>query len=76
MYQIVLIQVFSNVLVICGFLLVFIFGRDLLLNSHTPTPGKTLGYIGALMLLVGLLVELVVYVYSVSNLEGSYSFSG
>ena len=76
MYQIVLLQILANILVICGFLLVFIFRRDLLLNSHTPTTGKTLGYIGALILLVGLLAELVIYVYSVSNLAGSYSFSG
>ena len=76
MYQIVLLQVLANILVICGFLVMFIFRRDLLLNSHTPTVGKTLGYIGALTLLVGLLAELVIYVYSVSNLAGWYSFAG
>ena len=76
MYQIVLLQILANILVICGFLLVFIFRRDLLLNSHTPTTGKTLGYVGALILLVGLLAELVIYVYSVSNLAGWNSLSG
>ena len=76
MYQIVLLQILANILVICGFLLVFIFRRDLLLNSHTPTTGKTLGYVGALILLVGLLAELVIYVYSVSNLAEWNSLSG
>ena len=68
MHQIVLIQIFAHILVICGFLLLFVFRRDLLLNSHTPTNGKTLGYVGALFLLVGLLAELVIYIYSGSNL--------
>ena len=76
MHQIALLQILAHVLVICGFLLVFIFRRDLLLNSQTPTAGKTLGYLGALVLLVGLLAELVIYIYSVANLSGWYSFSG
>jgi len=70
MYQIAWLQLLAYVLIISGFLLMFIFRRDLLLNSNTPSSGKTLGYIGALLLLVGLLVELVIYAYSVSNLEG------
>ena len=76
MHQIALLQVLAHVLVICGFLLVFIFRRNLLLNSHTPAAGKTLGYLGALILLVGLLAELLIYIYSVVNLSGWYSFSG
>ena len=76
MHQIALLQLLAYILIICGFLLMFICRRDLLLNSHTPTTGKTLAYIGALILLVGLLAELVIYVYSVSNFAGWYSFSG
>lgn len=76
MHQIVLLQILAHVLVIFGFLLVFIFRRDLLLNSHTPTAGKALGYLGAVILLAGLLAELLIYTYSVANLSGWYSFSG
>lgn len=75
MHQIVLIQILAHVLVICGFLMVFIFRRDLILNSRTPTAGKTLGYVGALILLIGLLAELFAYAYSVANLSGWYSYS-
>jgi hypothetical protein len=76
MYQIAWLQLLAYILIICGFLMMFIFRRDLLLNSNTPSSGKTLGYFGALLLLVGLLVELVIYAYSVSNLAGWYSYSG
>lgn len=70
MYQLAWLQLLAYVLIICGFLLMFMFRRDLLLNSHTPATGKTLGYIGAFLLLVGLLVELVIYTYSISNPSG------
>ncbi|MDE2844731.1 MAG: hypothetical protein OXN21_15335 [Chloroflexota bacterium] len=70
MYEIAWLQLLAYVLIICGFLLMFIFRRDLLLNAHTPTTGKTLGYVGALLLLAGLLTELVIYLYNVSNLAG------
>ena len=76
MHQIAFLQLLAYVLIISGFLLMFIFRRDLLLNSHTPTTGKTLGFIGALSLLVGLLAELVIYVYIAFNLAGWYSLSG
>ena len=70
MNQIVLLQTFSHLLVIGGFILMFTFRHHLLLNSYTPTTGKTLGYIGALLLLSGLLAQLVIYIYSYLNLPG------
>ncbi len=76
MHPILLLQFLAHVLVIGGFLLVFIFRRHLLLNSQTPTTGKTLGYLGALSILAGLLAELIIFGYAASNLEGLYSFSG
>ena len=76
MHPIVLLQVLAHILLICGFILIFAFRHHLLLNAHTPTTGKTLGYIGALILLLGLLAELVIDAYSVSNLAGWYSYSG
>ena len=76
MHPVVLLQFLAHVLIIGGFILVFTFRHHLLLNSHTPTARKTLGYIGALSLLVGLLVQFVTYIYSISNLAGWSSISG
>ena len=76
MHPVVLLQLLAYFLIIAGFIVMFAFRHHLLLNSHTPTARKTLGYIGALSLLAGLLVELITYIYSISNLYGWYSLSG
>ena len=68
MHQVMLLQTLAHLLVIGGFILMFTFRRHLLLNSYTPSTGKTLGYFGALLLLSGLLVQLVILFYSYLNL--------
>ena len=60
-----LVYPLGTLFVLCGFLLIFACKRQLLLNSQTPSKGKTVGNIGALLVVVGLIVQISVNVFSV-----------